>query len=80
MVPVWNDAKTFENHAEHMRMFRQSHHSDLTVRFTPLKDMPATCVIHHQSKTRSARNSFRVRGGSSIVPIQEVRLSRNSQN
>ena len=80
MALVWNDAKSFKHHVEHMRMFRQSHHSDITIVFTLLKDMPTTCVIHLPNETGGARDSFSVGGESALVPVREVTLPRNSQN
>jgi len=80
MALVWNDAKSFKHHVENMRMFRQSHHSDMTVRFTLLKDLPTTCVIHPPSETGGARDSFSARGESALIPVREITLPRNSQN
>jgi len=80
MALVWNDAKSFKHHVEHMRMFRQSHHSALAVGFTLLKDLPTTYVIHPPSETGGARDSFSVGGESDLVPVREVTLPRNSQN
>ena len=77
---VWNDAKSFRQHLEDMRMFRQSHQSNLESRFTLLKDMPTPCDIHPQSKTGGARGLISARGKSILVPIWEIVLPRNSQN
>lgn len=76
---VWNDAKSFKKHLEDMRMFRQSHQSNLEDRFTLLKDIPTSCGIHPQSKT-GARGFISARGKPTIVPIWEIELPRNSQN
>ncbi len=80
MALVWNDAKSFRQHLEHMRMFRQSHRSDLEGRFAPLKDMPTPCDIHPPSKTGGARGFISARGKSVLVPVWEIVLPRNSQN
>ncbi len=77
---VWNDAKSFQQHLEDMRMFRQSHQSNLEGRFTLLKDIPTSCGIHPQSKTGGARGFTSARGKPTIVPIWEIVLPRNSQN
>lgn len=80
MALVWNDAQSFKHHVEHMRMFRQSHYSDMTVGFTLLKDLPTTYVIHPPSETGGTRDSFSVGGESALVPVREITLPRNSQN
>jgi hypothetical protein len=79
MALVWNDAKSFKKHLEHMRMFRQSHHSDKS-RFAPLKDMPTLCNIHPPNKSGGARGSISIKGKSNLVPIWEIAPPRNSQN
>lgn len=80
MALVWNDAKSFKNHVEHMRMFRKYHHSALAFGFTLLKDLPTPYVIHPPGETGGARDSFSVRDESALVPVREVTLPRNSQN
>ncbi len=80
MALVWNDAKSFKNHIEHMSMFRQSHHNALAVEFTLLKDLPTTYVIHPPNETGGTRDSFSVRDESALVPVREITLPRNSQN
>jgi hypothetical protein len=77
---VWNNAKSFKQHLEQMRMFRQSHQSNLKGRFTPLKNMPTSCDIHPPSQTGGASGFISVRGKLVIVPIWEIVLPRNSQN
>ena len=78
MALVWNDAKSFKQHLEHMRMFRQTHHSD-EGRFAPLKEMPTLCDIHPPSKP-GLRGRISIRGKSALVPIWEIAPPRNSQN
>ena len=80
MALVWNDAKSFKQHLEDMRMFRQTHHSDLEGRFAPLKDMPTLRNIHPPNKTGEARGFISARGKAVLVPIREIALPRNSQN
>ncbi len=79
MALVWNDAKSFKQHLEHMRMFRQTHGSD-EGRLAPLKDMPTPHNIHPSSKARGVRGSISIKGGAAIVPIWEIAPPRNSQN
>ena len=78
MVLVWNDAKSFKRHLEHMRMFRQTHHSD-EGRLAPLKEIPTLCNIHTLSKP-GIRGPISIRGKSALVPIWEIAPPRNSQN
>lgn len=80
MALVWNDAKSFKQHLEHMRTFRHSHHSVLESEFALLKNMPTSYDIHPPSETGGARDSISLRGEPSLVPIYEVGLPRNSQN
>jgi len=80
MVLVWNDAKSFKQHLEHMRTFRQSHHSFLESEFALLKDMPTSDDIHPPSEAGGARDSISLNGEPSLVPIYEVGLPGNSQN
>jgi len=77
---VWNNAKSFKQHLEQMRMFRQSHHGNLEGRFTQIKNMPTSCDIHPPRQTGGASGFIGVRGKSVIVPIWEIELPRNSQN
>jgi hypothetical protein len=79
MALVWNDAKSFKQHLEHMKKFRQSHHSN-EGRLAPLKEMPTLYNIRPPSKTGEVRGSISIRGKSAIVPIWEIEPPRNSQN
>ena len=79
MALVWKDAKSFKQHLEHMRMFRQTHHGDAG-RIAPLKDMPTPFNIRPLIKTGRVKGSISIRGMSAIVPIWEIVLPRNSQN
>ena len=80
MALVWNDAKSFKQHLEYMRMFRRSHHSVQPSRFAPLKGMPTSCGIHPPSKIGGARGFINVIGKSVLVPLWEIVLPRGSQN
>lgn len=77
---VWNNPQSFKQHLEQMRMFRQSHHSNLESRFTQIKNMPTSRDIQPPRQTVGASGFISVRGKSAIVPIWEIVLSRNSQN
>ncbi len=79
MALVWNDAKSFKQHLEHMRMFRQTHRSD-EGRLAPLKDMPTPGNIHSSSKAGCVRGSICIKGGAVIAPIWKIAPPRNSQN
>ena len=77
---VWNDAKSFKQHIEQMRMFRQSHHCNLEDSFNLLKNMPSTLDSHSPRKTGGARDFISARGKPTLVPIWEIVPSRGSQN
>ena len=77
---VWNNAKSFKQHLEQMRMFRQSHHNNLESRFTQLKNMPTSYKAHPPRQTGGAHGFINARGKSVIVPIWEIVLPKNSQN
>ncbi len=77
---VWNDAKSFKLHLEHMRMFRQTHRNDFQSRLTPLKCIPTLGNICPPSKTGGIRGSISTRSKSALVPMWEIVLPRNSQN
>jgi hypothetical protein len=79
MALVWNDAKSFKQHLENMRVFRQKHHSD-EGRLAPLKEMPPPCNIHTPNKIGGIGDSISIRGKSTLVPIWEIAPARNSQN
>ena len=80
MALVWNDAISFKRHLEHMRMFRQSHHSDLEGGLALLKDMPTQGDAHSLSKIGGAGGFIRIRGKSALVPMWEIVLPSNAQN
>ena len=77
---VWNDAKSFRQHLEDMRMFRLSHHGNPKSGFTMPKNMPTTYDIQLPQKTGGTRNLINVSGKSALVPIWEIVPPRNSQN
>jgi hypothetical protein len=77
---VWHDAKSFRQHLEDMRIFRQSHPCNLKNGLTPLKNMPTSCDIHPPRQAGGAHGFISVRGKPVIVPIWEIVLPRNSQN
>ena len=77
---VWNDTKSFRQHLEDMRVFRQSHHPNPEGGFIMQKDIPTACDIHLPRKTGGARGFISVRGKPALVPIWEVVPPGNSQN
>lgn len=77
---VWNDAKSFKQHIEQMRMFRQSHHCNLEDSFTLLKNMPNTLGIHPPRKIGGAGGFISARGKPTLAPIWTIVPPRGSQN
>lgn len=80
MTLVWHDAKSFRQHLEHMRVFRQAHRRDPGRRLALLKDMPDLGNIHPPGETGEGRGPISARGRSAPVPVWEIRLPGNSQN
>jgi hypothetical protein len=80
MTLVWNDAKSFKQHLEHMRMFHQSHHGDMEGGFASLKDMPTPCDICPLSNEGGCKSFISARGRQVLVPLWEVELPSNLQN
>jgi hypothetical protein len=76
---VWNDAKSFRQHLEDMRVFRQSHHRNLESR-PALKDMPNACDTPLPGKTGGARGFISARGKLALIPMWEIVPPSNSQN
>ena len=79
-IMVWNDAKSFRQHLEDMRVFRQSHHCNPGGGYIVPKDMPTACDIHPPRKTGRARGFISVRGNLALVPMWEIVPPGNSQN
>jgi hypothetical protein len=77
---VWNNAKSFKQHLDQMRTFRQSHHGDLEGRFTQIESMPTSYDVQPPQQTGGASGFIGVRGKSVVVPIWEIELPSNSQN
>ena len=80
MTLVWNDAKSFKQHLEDMRMFRQSHRGELEGKRACLKHLPIPGDVYPQSSTGGARFLITARDKSVIVPMWDLVLPKNSQN
>ena len=73
----WNDTKSFKQHLEHMRMFRQSHNREMEDEIALLKDMPTPQITCLPCK---AGGFTSISIESTLVPMWEIVLSQSSQN
>lgn len=79
MILVWNDAKSFRQHLESMRIFHQTHPKDLEGRPAPLKGTPPRRNNRSQGKHRG-QGFTSARGRSILIPVREIVLPKGSQN
>jgi len=77
---VWNDAKSFEQHLEDMRLFRRTHPGRLEGGLAPLKSLSTLCYYIRRSINTGLISSVSVRGKSILVPVWQIALPGNSQN
>ncbi len=80
MALVWNNAKSFKQHVERMRMFRLSGHTGVEVRLALLESMPTSQVTHSMSETGGSRGFIDMSGEPALIPMRKVALNRNTQN
>ncbi len=79
MILVWNNAKSFQQHLEDMRAFRQAHdafQNDLTLS----RNMPIPYNVNFACNTGGGRHIIRTGNKTIIVPIWKVELPTGSQN
>ena len=81
MILVWNNIKSFQQHLEDMRLFRNAHfHNTPVVDLKMLNDMPIPFDITLPHETGLIKSVYDARGKLILVPIWRVNLSRGSQN
>jgi hypothetical protein len=80
MILVWNDVKSFNQHLENMRRFRELHQSVEKCGWNIIKDMPVTRDIQVRLRVGGARCSFDITPPAMVVPLWKITLPRSSQN
>ena len=80
MTLVWNNAKTFKQHVEYMRMFHMCGQTDTGVGIALLESMPALHVTPPMRETGGSRDFINMNDEPSLIIMQEVVLNSNSQN
>jgi hypothetical protein len=81
MILVWNNIKSFQQHLEDMRLFRNAHiHNTPVVDLKMLQDMPIPFDVTLPQETGIVKSFYNARGKLIIVPIWKVALSRGSEN
>jgi hypothetical protein len=81
MILVWDNIKSFQQHLEDMRKFRQSHVINApTAELRMLKTMPIPIDVTLPRETGLVRNIYDSRGKLILVPIWRITPSRGSQN
>ena len=74
MALAWSNSKSFKEHVERMRMFRQSHPSDLEVRVALLKSMPTSYILHPVRETGGSGGFIGTGGWPALIPMSKVSL------
>ena len=80
MALVWHDTKSFRQHLEDMKSFRQLHRSNLESSSGLLKNMPTPRHMPFPGNTGGVSGFISTKGKSTLVPIWEIALPRGSQN
>ena len=80
MALVWNNAKSFKQHVEYMRMFHVRGHTDLEIGIALLESMPALHVTPSVSETGGSGDLININDEPSLIITQEVELNINVQN
>jgi hypothetical protein len=80
MALIWNDTRSFKQHLEDMRLFRQSHRRNPDSSPNLIKDMPTPRIMPFPGNTGGVSGFISTKGKSTMVPIWEIALPRGSQN
>ncbi|MBN1160485.1 MAG: hypothetical protein JXA17_00840 [Dehalococcoidales bacterium] len=81
MILVWDNIKSFQQHLEDMRRFRQSHVPNApAAELSMLKTMPMPFDVTLPQETGLVRKIYDSRGKLTLVPIWKITPSRGSQN
>jgi hypothetical protein len=81
MILVWDNIKSFQQHLEDMRQFRQSHVPNAaTIESRMLKTLPMPFDVTLPRETGVVQNIYDSSGKLIIVPIWRITPSRDSQN
>jgi len=76
----WDNAESFKQHLEEMRLFRKSHPSESALRASVYKHLPALYIQHPGRDLGGANRPIDKEGWLWIIPLQKVgkwALSRN---
>jgi hypothetical protein len=79
MILVWNNAKSFQQHVEDMKAFRQAHDASRNELMLS-KNMPIPYDVNVPCKASGGRHVIRTGNKVIIVPIWKVELPAGVQN
>jgi hypothetical protein len=80
MILVWNSIKSFQQHLEEMKQFRQSHNRVPVEEIKMLKVMPMPFDVTIPRETGLIKSLFDSRGKLVLLPICKINVSKGSQN
>jgi hypothetical protein len=80
MILVWNSIKSFQQHLEEMKQFRQSHNNVRAEEIKMLKVMPMPFDVTIPRETGLIKSLFDSKGKLVLVPIWKINVSKGSQN
>ena len=80
MILVWNSVKSFKQHLEEMRHFRQSHNGASEEEIKMIKVVPMPFDVTIPRETGLIKCFCDSRGKLILVPIWEIKVPKGSQN
>ena len=80
MIFVWNSVKSFQQHLEEMKEFRQLHNNAPIAELKTIKAMPIPFGINLPQETGLISNFYDSRGNLMLVPIWKITVAKGSQN
>ena len=80
IIPLWNNARSFKQHAADMKQFSQEHKNSPANEFDMLKDMPLPGNFQSVNTQGGGKILISPKRKCTLVPLWEVELPKSVQN